>query len=305
MEPDAETLDAARPLLVLYADISGSTRLFEEHGDEQARTACAACIQVMTEVVERHRGSVIKTIGDEIMAVFDDPARGVMAGTDLQGAVRGAGQEGRFVTGELRIKVGLHYGLALEEVDDLLGEAPTVAQHVIKLAKADQVLTTLATLEAVPPMLRSATRFLERVSFTPGGEPHEVHELIWEVSGLTQMADVNLPERRVEQTRLVLVYEGREYVCDADSPMLSIGRVAGNDIVVPTDLTSRRHADIEYRRGRFSIADNSANGTLVMVENGGTTSLRREDLALRGAGRLCMGGIPEENPRGIIEYRCE
>ena len=305
MSTDNDTLVGSRPLLVLFADISGSTRLFEDHGDAVARDACAACVAVMTEVVERFDGTVVKTIGDEIMAVFDDPAKGVMASTDLQGAVRRAGEEGRFVTGELRIKVGLHFGLALEEVDDTVGEASIVAQQVIKLAKADQVLTTDATLEAIPPMLRSSSRFQDRIDSAATGETLEVHELIWEVSGLTQMANVALPGRRAEHTRLVLTRGGQSFTCDAGEPTLTIGRVQGNDVVVPGDLTSREHASVQYRRGRFYIADNSANGTLVIGEDGSTTSLRREEFALRGSGRLCVGGSPEKHPEGVSEFRCE
>ena len=305
MESGDETLSDAQPLLVLYADISGSTRLFEKHGDTAARDACAACIEVLTGVIESHGGRLVKTIGDEVMAAFHDPSAGVRAGTDMQGAVRRASEEGRFVTGELRIKVGMHYGAALEEVDDYLGEAPITAQQVIKLAKADQVLTTAQTLEALPAMLRGGARFQDRVTSDASGAPLEVHELIWEISGLTQMADVALPSQRVSQTLLELFYGGKTLRCDADNPEVSIGRVEGNDLVVPSDLTSRHHAQIEYRRGRFYIADNSANGTLVVAEDGTPTPLRREDFALRGRGKLCMGGNPESNPQGIIEFRCE
>lgn len=305
MSPGSDTLVGARPVLVLYADISGSTRLFEQHGDTVARDACAACIEVMRGVVEQHRGRVVKTIGDEVMAIFEDPAEGVMAGTDVQGAVRRASAEGRFVTGELRIKVGLHFGLALEEVDDCLGEAPIVAQQVIKLAKADQVLVTAATLQMVPPMLRASSRFVDRVSSAATGAAIDVHELTWEISGLTQVSDIALQESRAEHTTLLLSYEGKSFQCDADEPVIAIGRVADNDIVVQTDLTSRHHAEIEYRRGRFHLADSSANGTLVIAEDGTTTSVRRESVALRGRGRLCMGGTPDGNPRGVVEFSCE
>jgi class 3 adenylate cyclase len=304
MDIDGETLVGPRKLLVVYADISGSTRLFEEFGDTIARDACAACIEVLTEVVERLGGRVAKTIGDEILAVFNDPAKGVMAGTDMQGAVRQANEDGRFKTGDLRIKVGMHFGMALEEEDDVVGEAPTVAQQVIKLAKADQVLSTADTLEAVPPMFRAGCRFHDCITMG-GDKEYDVHELIWEVSGLTQAADTGPIEQRVVYTRMTLEFAGETAVCDAEVPSLTLGRVAGNDLVIPTDLTSRQHAEVSYRRGRFHIADNSANGTLVVNEDGATVSLRREQMALRGSGRLCMGGTLETNPDGVVTYNCE
>ncbi len=304
MEMDEETQISPRRLLVLYADISGSTRLFEEFGDTAAREACATCIDVLTGVVERLGGRVAKTIGDEILAVFSDPAKGVMAGTDMQGAVLQANEDGRFKTGDLRIKVGMHFGLTLEETDDVVGEGPIVAQQVIKLAKADQVLGTATALEAVPPMFRAGCRFHDCITMG-GGAQFDVHELIWEVSGLTQASDTNPVEPRAEYTRMSLRFAGDSAVCDANTPTLTLGRVPGNDLLVRTDLTSRQHAEINYRRGRFYIVDNSANGTLVVGEDGSTVSLRREEMALRGSGRLCMGGTLDSNPGGVVTFNCE
>lgn len=305
MDGDGDTRHEPRDLLVLYADISGSTKLFETFGDSAARNACAACIDVLTRVVNRLDGRVVKTIGDEILAVFQDPARGVMAGTDMQGAVRQASEDGLFETGELRIKVGMHFGPAHEEAEDVLGEAPTIAQQAIKLAKADQVLCTVATLQGVPPMFRAGCRFLDTITVA-GGEVQDVYEVIWEVSGLTQAADTDLVEQYVvAYERLTLSFGGETVTCDERTPLVTIGRVAGNDLVVPTDLTSRQHAEIQFRRGRFFIADNSANGTLLVNEDGGSISLRREEHSLRGAGRLCMGGNLDSNPDGVVAFCCE
>ena len=57
-------------LAILFADISGSTRLYEILGDVAARTKVADCLELLTAVITRHDGTVIKTIGDEIMCTF-------------------------------------------------------------------------------------------------------------------------------------------------------------------------------------------------------------------------------------------
>ena len=57
-------------LAILFADISGSTRLYEILGDVAARTKVADCLEMLRSVVERYKGIVIKTIGDEIMCTF-------------------------------------------------------------------------------------------------------------------------------------------------------------------------------------------------------------------------------------------
>jgi adenylate cyclase len=305
MPEDSEISTTTTELGVLFADISGSTKLYEEHGDDLAREAVARCVEVMVEVVENLEGRVVKTIGDEVMCVFQSPVKAVMAGTDLQGAVRKASEAGEFVTGPLRIKVGLHWGTGIEEEDDVFGEAANVAQGLIKMAKADQVLTSQRTVDGLPDVMRMGVRFFDRTPVDGAADDIDVFELIWEVGGLTQVADTRPTAPRTVHERLVLEYRGEHYQMDEGRPSITLGRVDGNDIVVPTGLTSRSHAQIEYRRGRFYLSDNSANGTNVVGENGQTTSLRRDQMALDGCGRICLGGGPETNPDGVISFSCE
>ena len=53
-----------RALTILFADVSGSTRLFETRGDEEARRLVGSVLLALAEVAARHGGRVVKTIGD-------------------------------------------------------------------------------------------------------------------------------------------------------------------------------------------------------------------------------------------------
>ena len=69
---------ATEQLAVLFADVCGSTKLYEVHGDAKAREAIAKCVALMSESTARQGGTVIKTIGDEVMSTFktaDDAAQ--------------------------------------------------------------------------------------------------------------------------------------------------------------------------------------------------------------------------------------
>ena len=238
-------------LVVLFADIAGSTKIYEEFGDTIARDATSACITIITDVGARLQGRLVKTIGDEAMIVFQDAVKAVMASNEMQMAVQRAGEEGSFATGPLRVKIGLHYGPGLEEETDVFGEAALVATALVNMAKPDQILTSNGTLDQVPPALRVGSRPVDRTLVDGVSSEIEVYEMIWEVSEMTQMADIRPVRARVTHTRLVLVYQGQEYEVSDDHPVLTIGRVEGNDVVVPTDLTSRKHSEIEFSRGRF------------------------------------------------------
>jgi predicted component of type VI protein secretion system len=68
-------------------------------------------------------------------------------------------------------------------------------------------------------------------------------------------------------------------------------------------MTSRQHARIEFRRGKFVLVDQSTNGTWVRGDDGKDHYLRREELALWGEGMISLGDrIHPEHP-ATIRYR--
>ena len=292
-------------LAVLYSDISDSTKLYENHGDELARKDVATCVSIMTDIVGKNGGRLLKTIGDEILCVFPESSRLVLAANDMQSAVKKAGEEGRFVTGPLHIKIGAHYGPGEETQSDVHGEASGIAQAIIKMAKADQILVSENLFAELPPALRVGSRFFDKLEVDGPSDVRDVYEMIWEVVGLTMAADTTMQTQRVSHSRLLLSYAGTDIELGQERNSVVLGRVEGNDLVVPTDLTSRQHADISYRRGRFHLTDKSSNGTVVETDRGESKRLRRESHFLNGRGKICLGGTPAENPEGVIAYICE
>ena len=221
--------------------------------------------------------------------------------------MRRAGEEGLFRTRPQRIKVGYHFGPGIEEPDEVHGEAPVTAQQMIKMAKADQVVTSKQTLEQLPVELRAAVRFVDRVPAEAFSGEIEAYEMVWEVSGVTQVSEslIERAKARDVHSRLTVRFRGQTHVLDRECPHLSMGRVEGNDIVIDNDLVSRNHAVFELERGRFHITDMSSNGSFVEEHEGEVIRLRKERLALRGKGRVCLGGTPQQNPDALLDYEVE
>ena len=69
---------------VLFADVSGSTRLYESVGDAAAHSAIDLCVKFFRAITEQHNGRVIKTIGDEVMAIFAHTGDAGRAAVDMQ-----------------------------------------------------------------------------------------------------------------------------------------------------------------------------------------------------------------------------
>ncbi len=296
--------DTVLRLAVLYADVSGSTKLFEEHGDEVARADIAACLAILSDVARRLSGRVVKTIGDEVMCVFGDPAKAATAASEMQNALREAGEAGRFRTGALRIKVGWHYGPATRRGDDMVGIAPVTAQQIIGMAKADEVLTSGATLEALPKGLKAGARFIDSVDAEAFEGTLDVYEVPWDDEAeLTQMASA-AGAGVIVHSVLELTHGPDRLAASADRPRVLLGRGADCDLVVAGQFASRHHAVVECRHHRFHLRDNSTNGTIVVPDGHDPVRLHREELILNGSGIITLGGKPDPASEASVHYRC-
>src|SRR6185436_9424865 len=126
----------AAQVAVLFADVAGSTKLYDALGDAEAKVLIDEALSGMKGVTQRHRGRVIKTIGDELMCVFPDAERGFLAATDMQTLVNAL-----LVTKGVKrmIRVGFHAGPVIEEKGDVFGNTVNVAARMAGVAKGMQI----------------------------------------------------------------------------------------------------------------------------------------------------------------------
>ncbi|HLS83274.1 MAG TPA: adenylate/guanylate cyclase domain-containing protein [Arenimonas sp.] len=294
----------SRPQTILFADVSGSTRLFERKGDLEARRLIAAVLEAMSEVCRKHGGRVIKTIGDEIMCTFPAALNGVLAACDMQ---RRVGREIEFVRESLAVRIGLHHGDALDEDDgDVFGDAVNTAARMTALAKREQVVTTAATYQMLSGKVPEA-RSLGRARVSGKLLPIEIVDLVWQedTSGMTMVQSSVLrpaPGEDAAASRLRLRFRGEEIELGPESPAFMMGREAGNDLVVEAEWVSRTHAQIEYKRGHFVISDRSTNGTYVRIGEDDELKLHRDELHLRRSGAICLGRSGGPDAPDLIHY---
>lgn len=86
---------------------------------------------------------------------------------------------------------------------------------------------------------------------------------------------------------------------------LSLGRDVACDVPVGDRKASRTHATIECRRDKFVLVDHSSNGTYVRIADGSEVVLRREELMLRGHGRIALGHRTGDPEATAIDFVCE
>jgi class 3 adenylate cyclase len=291
--------EATATVAVLFADIAGSTRLYEVLGDARAKTLIDEAIVELRAITARHGGRVVKTIGDEVMCVFPDPERGFLAATDMQLRVDRLPTEANT---KRKIRVGFHAGPVIEQDGDVFGDTVNTAARMAGLAKGLQIITTRATVDLLPPALAAGTRDIAALAVKGKADDLAVCEVIWqEGDDLTMTAPtVAVP---VAEATLALTHGGRSVTLDASKPSASLGRDAGSDLVIADPKASRNHARVERRRDKFYLADQSTNGTFVTFEGEAELSLRREEVMLRGAGRIVFGHSAAEPGGEPVEFR--
>jgi adenylate cyclase len=295
-----------RELVILFADVVGSTRLFELLGDARARDMVTTCVELMKRGCEAHEGRVIKTMGDEVMATFERSDDALDAAAQMQTEIS-AHPELQVDGQHVSIRVGAHYGPVVNEERDVFGAAVHTANRMTSQAKAGQIIVTDAVMKHASSEWHEMARMLD-VS-VPRGQQGEVgvYEVLWQRGEATSMlpAIATLTEQH-RSFNIRLRYGEKEVVLDdRRRPSVTIGRGEENDLVVKGNLVSRLHARIEAGKNRFMLVDQSTNGSFVQTAKGEDAFVRRDSLPLSGKGIIGLGRVPEADSYHTIEYSCE
>jgi class 3 adenylate cyclase len=284
-------------LAVLFADISGSAKLYETLGDSEALATVERCLAIIKQVCSDTGGRVVKTIGDEVMAVFPGADGAARAATEMQARIS-AQKTSRGTP--LAIHVGFHFGPVLEDGNDVFGDTVTVAARLSNLARGGQVFTSKETVATLPPAVRARTRDHQAQSVKGKQQDVGLFELVWQETE----DELTALSTRVElrPSFLKLKHGDQELELSDTRASLSIGRDPQNDLVIGDRKASRMHARIERRRDKFVIIDHSSNGTYVTMGNEPEIALRREELVLRGQGRVSFGHAYQDDPSETLGY---
>lgn len=292
-------------LAIMFADISGSTKLYEALGDATARALVSETLETISEVITRYNGTVIKTIGDEIMCTFNSPEDAATAACEMHETLEDENESGNKAE-PVSIRIGMHFGPAIMEGGDVFGDAVNVAARMAAQAKARQIMTTKTTIELLPPVIRASTRFVDYAPIKGKKDVVEIFEIIWQQEDVTRMATGMLsPDKKLPQVKLRLRYNDQNIELNQDRSSIVLGRSQGCDLPVGEKLASRQHVRIELRREKFFIIDQSTNGTYVRIDDNGDSFLRREEMALSGTGVISLGRSFTESPTEVVHFSHE
>jgi len=275
---------------VMFADIAGSTRLYERLGDQTANQMISGAIKLAAGLIKNNKGVIVKHIGDEVMCRFSSADNAVKCACEIhelmevQPIQHGIG---------LVFRIGINWGPAiLREDGDIFGDAVNLAARMAGLAKARQIITTefikqrLTSLELLPKC-----REIDCTHVKGKVDAISVIEVMWEPNDVTRMSTIisNNVSLTTNEKPLSLYYQHKKHELASGSQAYTFGRDISCDQMISSSLASRVHAKIECRRGKFVLIDESTNGTYLQMQNHKPIFLRREEVVLQGTGIVSFG----------------
>jgi adenylate cyclase len=283
---------------VLFADVSGSTSLYETAGDSAALEAISTCLGAARAATEAWGGRVVKTIGDEVMSIFPDPDAAANAAADIQVRIDAlpalAGKK-------LGVRIGFHHGPVLQRDDDVFGDTVNLAARLVSQAKKGEIILSTDTAGLLGPVFRTMVRQLHAITVKGKAEEIGLVELIWKRDAdATVFAGVQNRGRMARQA-LRLQYRGGELPQRRDTESISIGRDPASGLVVHDEMASRQHCTIERRQEQFVLRDHSTNGTYVSFDGDVEITVRRSEVSLRRHGWISFGQ-PRKPGVEVVEF---
>jgi len=291
---------------ILFADVVGSTQLYEQLGDAKAREMVGRCLEIMREATETNRGSVIKTMGDEVMSTFPSADDAMNAAKRMQEQIS-TDSSLAHDAGRVAIRIGCHFGAVVQEQRDIFGSAVHTANRMTSQAKAKQIITTLSTVERLSPEWKAAARQIDVATVRGKADEVILFEVLWQLEEATSMLPTMAWSSAKSKRGLTLSLrcQGQEVTVGEGRKSVTLGRAEDNDIVVKGNLISRLHARVEASRDRFTLIDESTNGTFVQTDDGEEIFVRRDNTLLSGAGVIGLGRVAQPGSALAIHYVIE
>ena len=282
---------------VVFADLFGSTSVFEALGNAKATQAVTQVTTWIAKTIESHGGRVVKMLGDGVLALFEDNPSALNAVVEMQRSHQKRMTQ-VLPAHHMPIRIGVASGDVEIVAGDCYGDAVNVAARLSDLSGPHQIWANSAALEGADEEDGVRFRILGPISIRGRAEPCTVYQVEWQddvtSDFLTMQSDlIPLPDAahadalggQIELSWLDLSKSFKSF----ELP-IHIGRLRQAEFVVDDPRVSRTHARIDWRNGCMMLVDVSSYGCWVRFSGGGSDLLlRREECVLHGKGEIALG----------------
>lgn len=298
---------------VVFTDLHGSTAVFESLGNARATEVVTGHNAFIAQKIKQCGGSVIKTLGDGVLAIFDRPQDAIDMVIALQRE-----HSARLATLALESRLPLRIGVAYGEVEwvegDCYGDAVNVASRLCDLCGPNQIWANDLAIRTVVEGADVHFRALGPLSVRGRQQVCHVYQVEWH-TGPEHSSELMTVQNNEDMAALLRGADvlgktislqpegGSAQVFRAFDLPVSVGRVRSNQVVVLDPRVSRVHARLLWKNGAVVLEDLSSYGTWVRLAGGGSDLLlRRESCVLYGDGLLGLGAGFQEQSCPMLRF---
>ncbi|HUR89126.1 MAG TPA: adenylate/guanylate cyclase domain-containing protein [Ramlibacter sp.] len=289
---------------VVFADLVGSTGIFERLGDETAGRFVTQLTGALSKTFEEHSGRVVKLLGDGIFTVFQTETDAIAACMAIQARLKEKpvypGGSGNAV----QMQMGVESGEVVEIDGDCYGDAVNSAARLADLAGADQILTTSRVRDLLPAFQQAQLRSLGPMYLRGKQEVTEVFSVEWNQERDSEATVMGVSMfKPTKEARLEITAAGKTVDVGADGEKMTIGRSITASLTMNDGRVSRVHATVQWRGGHFVLEDGSSFGTWVYFGNQAEpVVLRRTECYLVGQGQFALGCERGAEDAPIVQF---
>jgi adenylate cyclase len=276
---------------VVFADLVGSTGIFERLGDETAGRFVTQLTGALSKTFEQHSGRVVKLLGDGLFVVFPAEGDAVAACVAIQKRLQDKPVYPGSSGSPVQMQMGIESGEVVDIDGDCYGDAVNSAARLADLAGAEQILTTQRVRAALFYVQQAQLRSLGPMYLRGRSEATEVFRVDWQVDREAEATVMGVSMFKAGKGGLLeLSAPGQTLRLEPSDEKITLGRASTASLSINDSRVSRVHATAEWRGGHFVLGDVSSFGTWVYMGNQTEpVVLRRTECYLVGQGQIALG----------------
>jgi serine/threonine protein kinase/class 3 adenylate cyclase len=178
MDSGNQTQAAQRvEVVVMFTDIVDFTAYCDANGEEASLALVTRHENMVFPIVKTHEGTVIKTIGDAVMAYFTDGEKAALAGQEIMKAVE-QGNAGRPQADQMHLRAAFNIGPVMIKNNDLFGDAVNLCSRMMGVGQPDQILISKTMIDRLGDNPKFICRFVGSADFHGKTGVVELYELL-------------------------------------------------------------------------------------------------------------------------------
>jgi adenylate cyclase len=285
---------------ILVATVCELSRIQKILDGNQFRFVIGELFCDLSGIARNFDGETTQTTEDKLMLAFGSADNAVVAAATMHQFVATHPQpmlpEAPYIGLEIRIGTGT----VLREDGRLSGDAVQWAMHTTATCTPHRTLVSDTTVQYLSRKYKDRVHFLGRWSSKVGHKLQNVFEYVGDDEDTTLAQELMHTPARMEA--LDIMHGPVVMTVDTHCPVVRIGRLAENDLILCYPRVSRKHAKIENRQGKFVLVDTSSNGTYVKIGDLDTIHVLQDEILLIGKGTISPGRIAASSSPGAIHF---